>query len=116
MTRSPTSLAPDATVSDARRTMLDHGVSALPITDSQVRPVGIITKTDLVSSLADDLPVAVLMASDVLTCSANTSVRDAAHMMRTNHVHHLVVVDDRRMVGMLSVFDLLEVLEATHSP
>ncbi|MFT7597441.1 MAG: CBS domain-containing protein [Acidimicrobiales bacterium] len=95
--------------------MLDHGVSALPIIDSQTRPVGIITKTDLVPSTADDLPVAVLMANDVLTCSGDTSVSDAARMMRTSHVHHLVVVDAQKMVGMLSVFDLLQLFEATES-
>jgi CBS domain-containing protein len=113
MTRSPTALALDATVLDARRTMLDHGVSALPIIDSQARPVGIVTKTDLVSSMADDVPVAVLMANQVLTCTEDTSVRQAARTMRTSHVHHLVVVDGQRMVGILSVFDLLDVFGST---
>ena len=113
MTRSPTALALDATVLDARRTMLDHGVSALPIIDSQARPVGIVTKTDLVSSMADDVPVAVLMANQVLTCTEDTSVHQAARTMRTSHVHHLVVVDGQRMVGILSVFDLLDVFGST---
>ncbi|MFT7602027.1 MAG: signal-transduction protein with cAMP-binding, CBS, and nucleotidyltransferase domain [Acidimicrobiales bacterium] len=43
-----------------------------------------------------------------------TSVRDAARMMCTNHVHHLVV-DTQRMVRMLSVSDLLQVFEAAES-
>ncbi len=116
MTRSPMALAVDATVGDARRAMLDHQVSALPIIDSRTRPVGILTNTDLVSSVTDNVPVAVLMANQVLTCSGDTSVRDAARTMRTNRVHHLVVVDGEALVGMLSVFDLLEVFESPVSP
>jgi CBS domain-containing protein len=111
MSRSVVSLAVTATVADAREALLDQRVSALPVLDSHSRPVGMVTKTDLVASLAEDLPVAMLMSSRVLTCAAETSVFDAARVMRTNHVHHLVVVHDDRAVGVLSVFDLLEVFD-----
>jgi CBS domain-containing protein len=115
MTSAPTALALDATVLEARSTMLNHGVSALPIIDSKVRPVGIVTKTDLMSALADDVPVAVLMANDVLTCSRDSPYGEAARTMRANRVHHLVVVDGEKLIGMLSVFDLLQVIESIGS-
>jgi CBS domain-containing protein len=111
MTTPATTLAVQATVADARAMMLDSRGSALPIVNALHHPVGVLTNTDLVVAGNDTLPVAVLMTSEVLTCEAGTSVWAAARTMRTNNVHHLVVVDDGVTVGILSVFDLLQLLD-----
>lgn len=111
MTTPVTTLAMDATVEDARATMLDNRGSALPVVNSQEHPMGIVTKSDLVASATDNVPIAVLMTSTVLTCSPETSVWDAARQMRTNDVHHLVVVTDEVTVGIVGVFDLLKLLD-----
>ncbi len=111
MTTPVTTLPMDATIEDARATMLDNRGSALPIVNSQRHPVGIVTKSDLVASTTDSVPIAVLMTNKVLTCTVDTSVRDAARQMRTNDVHHLVVVADEATVGIVGVFDLLKLLD-----
>ena len=112
MTTPATTLGMDATVADARATMLDSRGSALPIVNTHHQPVGMLTESDLVAAVSDNVPVAVFMMSEVLTCEAETSVWAAARTMRTNDVHHLVVVDDDGVtVGILSVFDLLELLD-----
>ncbi len=111
MTKPVTTLPMDATVEDARATMLNNRGSALPIVNSEEHPVGIVTKSDLVAAAADTVPIAVLMTTGVLTCSADTSVWEAARKMRANDIHHLVVVADGVTVGIIGVFDLLKLLD-----
>ncbi len=91
--------------------MLNNRGSALPIVNSEEHLVGIVTKSDLVASVTDNVPIAVLMTNKVLTCSADTSVWAAARQMRTANVHHLVVVADVMTVGIVGVFDLLKLFD-----
>lgn len=111
MTTPVISLPMDATVEDARVTLLDNRGSALPIVDAQQRPAGIVTKSDLVAAAADDVPIAVLMTTSVLTCRTDTPIWAAARKMRSNDVHHLVVTTDGVTVGIVGVFDLLKLLD-----
>jgi CBS domain-containing protein len=111
MTAAVTTLDVGATVADARATLLNTRGSALPIINGRQQPVGMVTKSDLVAQVSDDLPIAVLMANEVLTCEADTSVWTAGRQMRANQVHHVVVVADGVLVGIVSVFDLLELLD-----
>lgn len=74
---------------------------------------GIVTETDLVRKvLATGLDPTVtmvdrVMASPVLTITAERSMLDASHVMETNHVRHLCVVDGADIVGLISVRDLV---------
>lgn len=111
MTTPVVALAMDASVKEARVAMLDNRGSALPIVDSRRRPTGIVTKSDLVASTTDDVPIAVLMTTTVLTCATDTPVLAAARKMGNNDVHHLVVVADGVIVGIVGVFDLLKLLD-----
>ncbi len=112
MTSPVTTVGLDAAVAEARSTLLNSPGSALPIVNSRHEPVGILTKSDLVAHVDDSLPVAVLMSQDLVVCQASTSVWAAARQMRAEEIHHLVVVDQQGVLtGILSVFDLLALLD-----
>ena len=51
MTRSPITLRPDASVTDAIQLMLDHRVSCIPVVDAEFRAVGIVSWRDILRSL-----------------------------------------------------------------
>jgi CBS domain-containing protein len=79
--------------------------------------VGIITERDILRATAQDvdidaLTVGEVMTEQVVTTSADVSLHDAARVMAQHWIRHLPVVDDDRVVGMLSQRDIMGVFAA----
>ena len=98
-------------IGHARRLMHDHHVSALPVVGPDGSPVGIVTVSDLVGEHRDGSPVSSVMAEAVYTVPPSAGPHVAARVMRNHHLHHVVVVDRHHVIGMLSSFDLLRLVE-----
>lgn len=98
-------------VEHARKVMHEHHVNCLPVADSDNQPIGILTTSDLMDGKSDTRRVGDVMSSSVLTIPLYADASLAAKTMRKHHTHHLIVVDEKRIVGVLSSFDLLLVLE-----
>ena len=76
---------------------------------------GIITERDLLRAMADGADpatthVAAYMTSDAVTVTPEWHVVDAARMMMERGFRHLIVVDDGRVVGVLSIRDMVKAL------
>lgn len=99
------------TLQHVRGVMTEHKVSALPVTGSDGELLGIITLTDVLAASSDGAKVSAVMTDSVLTVPAYSDPAAAAHIMRKHHIHHLVVTHEKRIVGMLSSFDLLDLVE-----
>lgn len=102
----------DATVAEAARLMRDHDIGDVLVTgDDDRQLLGIVTDRDLVvRSLADgssgnDL-VGHLCSGDLCTVDAASDVRDAARIMAERALRRLPVVDEGRLVGIVSLGDL----------
>ncbi len=91
--------------------MRDHRVSALPVVGPQQEPLGIITASDLLERRADSVPVAAFMTKPPLSVSVGDGPHVAARIMRNHHLHHVLVVDHHKVVGIVSAYDLLELVE-----
>lgn len=91
--------------------MRDHAVSAIPVVGAQREPLGVITATDLLASRSDATPVAAFMAKPPLAVHPADGPHVAARIMRNHHIHHVLVVDHHEVVGIVSAFDLLELVE-----
>ncbi len=79
--------------------------------------LGIITERDVMKAIARDLdvsetPVSAVMTTSVLTVTPYTSVSDAARQMASRWIRHLPVVEDGRVVGMVSQRDLVGIFAA----
>lgn len=119
MTPKVRSIAADATVADAVREMADGRVSALPVLQGQ-SVVGVVSTTDVLQAQAEvedrraravlfeQTAVADLMTRDPLTIEPDADVRDAARQMLYADVHRLFVVNDGRLVGVLSQTDIAQ--------
>jgi len=112
-------ITPDASLVDAVALMMQHRIGSLPVVeDGQL--VSIITERDVlfaVNNHLDDLAnlkVRAIMANEVVTCDANCKVADAMNLMFDNklgrRIRHLPILEDGKLVGVVSNGDLLNAL------
>ena len=105
----------EATAAEAIRTMLDRRVGAVGVIDSAGRVAGIFTERDVLRKLAlrqdnpETTPVRELMTTPVEMATLATGPGEALVTMVERHFRHLPIVDnDGRLLGMLSIRNLLE--------
>ena len=107
---------PDTSIEAAARLMCEASCSSLVITD-QERLAGIVTDRDLRNrclavGLAPSRPVADIMTKKLQTVTTGTLGFEALIAMTRLNLHHLPVLEEGRVVGMLSTSDLLRVQSA----
>lgn len=108
-------VAPDARVTDAVRLLARHGVGALVVSGDGERVDGILSERDIVRYLARSgaasltLQVAEVMTADVFTCGPDTTVDELMALMTGRRIRHVPVVSDGRLVGIVSIGDVVKV-------
>jgi len=85
------------------------GIGAVPVLEDDGTISGIVSSSDVIRCHDDNLIVQDIMSDRVHIALKNNRVKDAAKMMDKNDVHHLVVMDDGNVVGMLSAMDIVRV-------
>ena len=103
--------SPRQSVASVRKVMTEHGVKSMPVVDEDQHPVGIVTATDLLGDVDEARPVREIMTEDVFTVPRYGDPSLAARIMRNHKVHHVVVTHEQKIVGILSSFDLLRLIE-----
>lgn len=111
MAKRVISATPHQTVAHVRGVMERNRVHALPVVGPEMEPVGIVSTADLSRRLKDETPVSRIMSREVKTIPAYNNASAAARAMRKGRIHHLVVTHEKRVIGMLSSFDLLKLVE-----
>ncbi|BCA53672.1 CBS domain-containing protein [Nitrospira sp. KM1] len=102
----------DTDVQTAARIMRDKGIGSLFVTNSK-EIVGIITDTDMVRRVvaagADTHKTSVeqIMSAPIMTIEEGKTLLDANDLMAQTHMRHLGVSRDGKLVGMISVRDLV---------
>jgi len=111
----PAVVRPETTVADSIQLMLDRRVGAVAVLDANRVIAGIFTERDVLRKVAlsgrDPASTAVheVMASPVVLATSVTTPGEALSVMVDHHFRHLPVVDDQgRLLGMLSIRNLLE--------
>lgn len=115
------SVTPDTPVQEAATQLLDNDISSLVVTDEANEIVGILTSTDFVRMIADETvaaetTVADYMTTSVVTVTANDSVDAVAKTMVQRGFHHLPVVDESRVIGMVTTTDVTAYVSHIESP
>ena len=110
ITQDPIWLGPEETIEKAWSAMHEHKVRHLPICKGE-KLVGLITQKDLLVNSHNralfTLPVAEVMVYDVHTITPQTSAREAANLMLEHRVSCLPVLEDGKLVGILTETDFL---------
>lgn len=127
MTKAILSVTPDHSIRHAARIMLDHHVSGLPVIDGSGKLVGILSEGDLLRRVelgpaaiksegrqsAEDYirthgwRVADTMTSPVVTISETTPIDQIAALLSANRIKRVPVIDDGKVVGIVSRADIL---------
>jgi CBS domain-containing protein len=111
MTERLETISPSDTAQEAAKKMRDKKVSSLVITDVEDKPIGIVTERDLVRQVctkvinSNAVIVHHIMSSPLATIDANSSVEVAADIMIQNKVRHLLVVDENKVLGIITPSD-----------
>ena len=134
MTASVFSVQEDTPLKEAARLLVDHGISGLPVCDSDGRVVGVLSEGDFVmkETGADALPRRTLgrllgdskstrawrakvhattaeeaMTAPAITVAPTTAIAEAARLMTDREVNRLVVTEGDALVGIVSRADLV---------
>jgi CBS domain-containing protein len=105
---------PAATIEELLDLLARYNVGALPVVDDGGALVGIVSERDVVRQLHQrgrallDASVADLMTADVVTCSPKDRAADLARVMTERRIRHLPVCDERGLVGIVSIGDLVK--------
>ena len=111
-------VSPETSLRDIHRMFLEEEIHGAPVVDDDGRVCGVISSLDLLRPGADDIDSGEperLTAMDVMTrelvsVSPNLPIADVAQTMREHHVHRVLVIEDRELLGVLTTFDLLRAL------
>ena len=106
-------IEPDRSVREAAQRMREHVIGSVVVQEGD-RLRGILTERDVLHAVADgrDLertPVAELMTRELVTAGPNWDVVVAATAMTEHRIRHLVVEDADRLLGVVSLRDVLSV-------
>jgi len=113
MTANPARLDPEARIEDAWKIMHANRVRHVPICKGE-KLVGLVTQKDLLVNAQNTalltLPVAEIMVFKVSTITTSTSTEEAAQIMLSDKISCLPVVEDDKLMGIITESDFLKLL------
>jgi predicted transcriptional regulator len=113
MERDVVTLSPDMDLRDASLLLSERQISGAPVCARDGRLLGVFSAADVVEHCASSAAatrVGQIMTPAVLTIGANEAVQRAVETMAFEGVHRLIVVDDGRLVGIVTSMDVLREL------
>jgi len=112
MSKDVKTVRTDDTVRDAVRKMNKFRISSIIVTQGK-RPVGIITERDILERIVEPCmePTAItakeIMSSPVIFTSPEVSIEDAARLMASKKIKKLAVIENGKLVGIVTSMDLM---------
>ena len=107
------SVHPDESVYDAIQKLANANIGALIVVEDD-RPVGIFTERDYARNVvlkgksSPTTPVRDIMTTRVIFVKPEQTVEDCMAIMTDKHIRHLPVLDGEKLVGMISIGDLVK--------
>ena len=102
----------ESSVQEAAQFMVAHNIGSVLVKEFE-EYVGIVTETDLTRKVlgkglnAESTPVSEIMTSPILSLDCYLPVEEANRFMHKNKIRHLAVTEEEKIVGILSVKDLV---------
>ena len=112
MTANVKTVRPFSTVKDVVQKMNEFGIGSVLVVEEE-RSVGIITERDIMRSIGEPLfdPSVVkakdIMSTQLVTISGDVSVEEAARLMVSRKIRKLPVVEDEKLVGIVTSMDVM---------
>ena len=109
---NPICATPNQTVSDCAKIMNEKHIGCLPICNNNMNVVGFVTDRDIVlrtvacNKDSNSIPISEIMTCDVKCCNCNEDISQAQKVMVENNIRRIPVVDNGKIVGMLTLGNL----------
>lgn len=115
MTRAAVTDLPNDTVAEAAKKMWEQQTGSLLVVEGDEQLAGIITERDVLKAAATGVDLGAVTVGEVMgrepiTVHPGATLREAAKTMTDNWIRHLPVVDEGKLVGVISTRDLAAVL------
>jgi CBS domain-containing protein len=117
MEKNVITIGHDKTVLDAAGLMKENEISFLVVLKNE-EPIGVVTESDFVRKLvandkvASKVPLAEIMSYKFRSVGPSTEIEDAVQKMLNNKIRRLLVVDDGKLVGVITQTDLTSFLRS----
>lgn len=88
--------------------MKEKDIGFIPVSDNK-KIIGVITDRDIVVKVLanNDTKINNYISKDIITCNINDSIDDILLKMKENKIKRLLAVDDKKVVGIISISDIL---------
>jgi CBS domain-containing protein len=112
--REVVTITSDATLSEAARELARHRIGALVVKNEDGSILGVISERDIVRAVSEasvfalPKPVSAYMTRAVATCSESDTVDSIMETMTTGRFRHVPVVADERLIGIVSIGDVVK--------
>ncbi len=109
-----TTIAPDASISDAVAALAEKSLGALVVSANGQSIDGILSERDVVRSLSRpdndtlSMSVAELMTADVMTCQTSTTIAELMELMTEKRIRHVPVETNGKLTGLVSIGDVVQ--------
>ena len=116
--RHVVSISPDETVFDAIKLMAERAIGSLVVMDREQNLLGIVTERDYARKViikgrsSKETRVADIMTTAVLTATSDHTVNACMELMTDRRIRHLPVVEDDRVIALVSIGDLVQAIIA----
>ena len=111
MTERVMTITPDTPLPLIATTLVNQGFGGVPVVDESDRVIGFVSEIDLMDALLRDDPQETLardiMSSPAITIDEFAPAEEAMTMLRERGIHHLPVVRQGRLVGIITPVDVL---------
>ena len=112
------SIAPDSSVFDAIKLMAEKAIGSLVVLDDEDNLAGIVTERDYARKViikgrsSKETSVSEIMSTNIITASSDHTVDKCMEVMTERKIRHLPVVEDDRVIAMVSIGDLVQAIIA----
>ncbi|MFN3805039.1 MAG: CBS domain-containing protein [Pyrobaculum sp.] len=111
--KPPLTITPNVTLLEAADLLAKHSVGALVVVNPENpnMPMAVLSERDIVRAISMRMPlstpVEAFMSTTLVTIGAEEPVEKAAELMWINNIRHLVVTEGGKMVGVVSIRDII---------
>lgn len=120
MTAKVVVASPETSLAEAARLLAQGEISGLPVVDAEGQVVGIVTESDLLKALlgstAVETPIRTLMTEPVVTVDEFTPADTVIRLLRERSFHHLPVMRQGEVVGLITPQDVIRHFVAHELP